>query len=359
MAPGKQHVTQKPHPQPKQRKNKPKEKKEKKTVIYIEPKPQVTGPNAACLLEFATIRAQPFMKVDSMPCNPIYDEGYSTKRMMYQRVTFAAGTAGNGYFVFNPRIGVLPTGGDQCYMTTASFTGAGIETATLPVGAIGTSPTFPYNTIAAPIPAGWKLVSMGLRVRPTGKYLDTAGMIYKIATPQNRLINFLTPPQLFSAVHYPWMPIKHGACYQVNFVTKDEGIDDQYGALANNTGNNWSHGFYISGATPSYSFTAEVIQYWEYSFNADTPSDATPTPSIQQAKDLNSKITDETLGNRDFSESSVGRALKKVGDAAIDGAGGLAADYVAGWFQRAGYSNPHWLPLKPPPRRHVRVEEVF
>jgi hypothetical protein len=209
----------KPQPsQQKQRKNKPKPKpKEKKTVIYVEPKPQVTGPNATCLLEFAAIRAQPFTKLESMPCNPIYDEGFSTKRCIYSRHQFSAGTTGNAFFVVNCRLGIRPITGTQFFHTSNTFAGSGINTSSIPVGVIADNPVFPYSTASAPAPEGWKLVAMGIKIRPVGPYLNTSGMIYRISVPRNAPINKLDQAQIAAGVNYPWMPVKHGKTYQVNF----------------------------------------------------------------------------------------------------------------------------------------------
>jgi hypothetical protein len=287
------------------------------------------------------------MKLDSLPCNPIYDEGYSTKRKIYSRHTFSTGTTGNGFFVLNCRLGTAPVAGRQMYYTSNAFAGSGISTASLPAGVQGENPNYPYGVASVPTPDGWKLVSLGIKCRPTGPYLNTSGMIYRISVPRNSPTNELTAAQISSGVNLPWMSVKHGAAYQVNFVTKDQSVDDQYGVDNSNPVHYWSHGFYVSGAVAAYSFSVEVIQYWEYSFNLDTPSDATPTPTIQQAKDLNSKITDATIGNQDFSESSIMKTLKDVGKAVIEGVGGVASDYASGWFKSNGFSTPYYLKDKP------------
>lgn len=231
----------------------------------------------------------------AFPCNPRFDPGFSVRGTMYYRGQLSTGTNGHA-FVTLDAYQCLTGNNNLCYSTSAWASGAGgVQVNPLPAGVQPVATTFAYNS-AVPTPA--KIVALQLRLVPNGKLLDTAGTIYRLVAPENIRLGDLSEANIANNPEIAWTPLKHSAPYINNWTVRNSTVDDSflaYGTVSGTAIRSWNLGFYISGATPGYSYTIEIRGFYEYPANAGAGiSGATYSPvysnSASKVETLNSQL---------------------------------------------------------------------
>lgn len=221
-----------------------------------------------CIRDFLAARVGALTYNGPLPCNPRYDPGYSIRSSTYHRGTFTVGVNGVG-FVAVDAYKMLSTPAAQpptfnIYKSDSNYAGADWTP--------NTAPGFGVDKLVSPFlfdtSFGFdsKLVASQVVVRPIGKLVDQAGLIWRVVVPENIRVTTVPASQIFSNPECHTTPVRCGETYITAFTPRNSVLDDTYQAPGITGGFDGfaNMGFFVSAGTPGFSFEYEYRAFFEH-----------------------------------------------------------------------------------------------